>query len=88
MHIKGKIKISSISKIRNTRAITKNREEKITLEVSNGKKPHSKGDINIWLKDSFLETKAPAKSKIIERIIDKEIIEINLKITKKIKIKI
>ena len=45
---KGNNKISSVSKIKKIKAITKNREEKITLEVFKGLSPHSKGELNNW----------------------------------------
>ena len=78
MHIQGKIKINSISKIKNTKAITKNREEKITFDVSRGLNPHSKGDIKVKLNSVFLETAAPANKTNREIIVENRAIMINL----------
>lgn len=67
-----------MSKIKNTRAITKNREEKITFDVSRGANPHSKGDIKVRLNSIFLEAATPANKTTIERAVENRAMKINL----------
>ena len=56
---KGKSRINSVSKIKKINAIIKNREEKITLDVFNGSRPHSKGELNAWFSKNLPLIKAP-----------------------------
>ena len=77
---KGKSKISSVSKIKKMRAIIKNRDEKIILDVLNGSNPHSKGDLNIWFCKN-LPLISPPKAKITNTIkLVKKILNLSWKI--------
>ena len=58
---KGKIKINSTSKIKNTRHKRKNRIEKGNRALSLGVNPHSKGLSFSWSLRAFLDSLAPAK---------------------------